>query len=447
MSEPLPPALFVIFGATGDLARRKLLPALGALRSRGELPERFVVLGVARDPFPDDEAFRGVAHDALAGLNADQIQYQTIGEGTPADFARIAADVNALDREHNLGGNRVFYLALPPQAFQATVDGISGAGLARSAGFTRIVVEKPFGHDLASARELNAVLHRHFDESQIFRIDHYLGKETVRNLMVFRFANPIFETQWHRGRIEHVEISVAEPGGVGTRAAYYERAGAVRDMVQNHLTQLLCLIAMEPPQSLDAEAGRDAKRAVLEAMERVTAADAVFGQYEGYLEEPGVDRASRTETFAAIRVRIDNDRWRGVPFELRTGKKLKARSTRIVVRFRPAPAQHMLAAAGCQTDTNVLTIFLQPDEGFSLTFDVKEPGERMRVQHRALDFYYREAFGPLAEAYETLIGDVLQGDQSLFVRSDWVERSWHLYQPLLESPPPPVRYSPGTWGA
>ncbi len=452
MSGAQPPALIVIFGATGDLSRRKLLPALGALQARGELPSRFVVLGIARDPYPDDAAFRAVVHALLPGLDDNQIHYQSIGESTPADYARIAADIDALDREHDLEGNRVFYLALPPQVFTSSVRSLAAAGLAQSAGFTRIVVEKPFGHDLASARALNEMLHEHFDESQIYRIDHYLGKETVRNLMVFRFANPLFESQWNRDRIEHVEISVAEADGVGTRAAYYDHAGAVRDMVQNHLMQLLCLVAMEPPAAFDADAIRDEKLKVLRSMQRVTAEDVVLGQYTsgdagpGYLDEAGVAPGSRTETYAAITARIDNWRWHGVPFVLRTGKRLPKRSTRIIVRFRSAPVKLFTRIPDCDVEPNILTIFIQPDEGFSLTFEVKQPGEEIHVGPRALDFQYRDAFPPLHEAYETLLGDVLEGDQTLFVRADWVERSWYLYQPMLESPPAPLPYPGGSWG-
>ena len=452
MSRVLPPTLLVIFGATGDLSRRKLLPALGALHSRGELPERLVVLGVARDPYPDDTAFRAIAKAHLPSLDDDQIQYQSIGAGAEADYARIAADIDALDREHGLDGNRVFYLALPPQVFTATVQSLGAARLARSAGFTRIVVEKPFGRDLESARALNAMLHEHFDESQIYRIDHYLGKETVRNLMVFRFANPLFESQWNRDRIEHVEISVAEADGVGTRAGYYEHAGAVRDMVQNHLMQLLCLVAMEPPAAFDADAIRDEKLKVLRSMHRVTPDDVVLGQYAagdagpGYLEEEGVAPDSRTETYAEITARIDNWRWHGVPFVLRTGKRLPKRSTRIVVRFQSAPVRLFSRIPGCEVQPNILTIFIQPDEGFALTFEVKEPGDVIQVAPRTLDFHYREAFPPLHEAYETLLGDVIEGDQTLFVRADWVERSWHLFQPMLEAPPAPKPYRTGTWG-
>ena len=446
MSATPPPALLVIFGATGDLSRRKLLPALGALAARGALPEPLVVLGVARDPHPDDAAFRAVAREFLPTLDESRVHYQTIGDGTAADFARIAADIDALDREHGLGGNRIFYLALPPQVFASTVEGLGAAGLNRSGGFTRVVVEKPFGHDLASAQALNALLHRHFTEAQIFRIDHYLGKETVRNLMVFRFANPIFETQWNRDRIEHVEISVAEADGVGTRAGYYDRAGAVRDMVQNHLTQLLCHVAMEPPAAFDADAIRDEKMKVLRSMQHVTAEAAVFGQYEGYAAEPGVAAGSQTETFAAITVRIDNWRWHGVPFVLKTGKRLAKRATRIVVRFRSAPVKLFTRIPGCEVQPNILTIFIQPDEGFALTFEVKQPGDPIRVGPRALDFQYREAFPPLKEAYETLLADVFDGDQTLFVRADWVERSWSLYAPLLELPPRPQPYLRGTWG-
>ena len=456
MSDPIPPVLLVIFGATGDLTRRKLLPALGALQARGELPAAFVILGVARDPHPDDAAFRGIARESLSGLGDARVHYQSIGEATAADFARIAEDIAGLEREHGLGGNRVFYLALPPQAFAATVEGIGAAGLHQSAGFTRIVVEKPFGHDLESAQALNAQLHRYFDEGEIYRIDHYLGKETVRNLMVFRFANPVFETQWNRDRVAHVDISVAEAEGVGTRAAYYDRAGAVRDMLQNHLTQLLCHVAMEPPAAFDAEAIRDEKLKVLRSMRRVKPRDAVLGQYgagtvdgtdvAGYRGEPGVDPRSETETFAAVTAHIDNWRWHGVPFVLRTGKRLRERSTRIVVSFRPAPVRLFTSLPGCEVGPDTLTIFIQPDEGFSLTFTVKEPGEEIRVRPERLDFKYSEAFGALADAYETLLADVMQGDQTLFVRADWVERSWHLYAPLLDAPPAPKPYAPGTWG-
>jgi len=443
---PAPPVLLVIAGATGDLTRRKLLPALGALDARGELPRPFVVLGIARDPHPDDSAFRAIAKASLPNLDASRIHYQGIGGGTPADFARIAADIETIEREHGLPGNRVFYLALPPQAFAPTIDGLAAAGLNRGPGFTRVVVEKPFGHDLESARALNALLHRHFDEPQIYRIDHYLGKETVRNLMVFRFANPIFETQWNRDRIESVEISVAEADGVGTRAAYYDHAGAVRDMLQNHLTQLLCHVAMEPPASFEADAIRDEKLKVLRSMQRVRPADARLGQYTGYLREPGVRAGSTTETFAAVDVRIDNWRWHGVRFHLRTGKRLHARSTRIVVNFRPAPVRLFQRIAGCDVGPDRLTIFIQPQEGFALTFGVKEPGEHIRVRPEELEFRYAEAFGPLADAYETLLGDVMQGDQTLFVRADWVERSWQLFQPLLEAMPRPLPYQPGSWG-
>jgi len=441
-----PPVLLVIVGATGDLTRRKLLPALGALDARGELPRPFVVLGVARDPHPDDTAFRAIAKQLLPGLDDEQIHYQPIGDGTAADFARIAADIANLERQHGLTGNRIFYLALPPQAFAPTIEALGAAGLNRSAGFTRVVVEKPFGRDLESARALNALLHRHFDEKQIYRIDHYLGKETVRNLMVFRFANPIFETQWNRDRIERVDISVAEAEGVGTRAGYYEQAGAVRDMLQNHLMQLLCHVAMEPPATFDADAVRDEKLKVLQSMQPVRPDRAVLGQYEGYAGEPGVGAASATATFAAITAHIDNWRWHGVPFVLSTGKRLRKRSTRITVHFRPAPVRLFSRIPGCDVAPDRLTIFIQPEEGFALSFGVKEPGEHIRVRPEHLDFRYADAFGPLADAYETLLRDVMQGDQTLFVRADWVERSWHLFQPLLEASPVPLKYPAGSWG-
>ncbi|MDQ3068998.1 MAG: glucose-6-phosphate dehydrogenase [Acidobacteriota bacterium] len=442
----VPPVLLVIFGATGDLTRRKLLPALGAMQSRGELPGAFALLGIARDAHPDDAAFRAIAATSLSALDASQIHYQTIGDGNAEDYRRIADDIAVIEREHGLPGNRVFYLALPPQAFVSTVEGLAAAGLNASAGFTRIVVEKPFGRDLASAQALNALLHRHFDESQIYRIDHYLGKETVRNLMVFRFANPLFETQWNRDRIESVDISVAESDGVGTRAAYYDGSGALRDMIQNHLTQLLCHVAMEPPAAFDADAVRDEKLKVLRSMRPVQPGDARLGQYEGYLREEGVPAASSTETFASVTVYLDNWRWHGVPFVLRTGKRLQRRSTRIVVTFRSAPVRLFARIPGCDVGPNILTIDLQPDEGFTLTFEVKEPGEHIRVGPRELTFRYSSVFPPLADAYETLLGDVIQGDQTLFVRADWVERSWYLYRPLLDALPRPVPYPVAGWG-
>jgi glucose-6-phosphate 1-dehydrogenase len=434
--EP-PPQLLVIIGATGDLTRRKLLPALGALLGRGQLPPAFAVLGVARDPYPDDTAFRAIAREALGPLGHERIHYQSIGDGAPADFARIAGDIGAIERAHHLPGNRVFYLALPPQAFASTIDGLAAAGLNRGAGFTRVIVEKPFGRDLASAAALNALLHRHFDETQIYRIDHYLGKETVRNLMVFRFANPVFESQWNRDRVERVEIAVEESEGVGTRASYYEQAGAIRDMVQNHLMQLLCHVAMEPPATFDADAVRDEKLKVLRSMPRIAPADARLAQYAGYRREPGVAPDSRTETFAEITARVDNWRWHGVPFILRTGKKLARRSTRIIVHFRSAPVRLFARLPGCDVGPQCLTIFIQPEEGFSLSFTVKQPGEEIQVRPEELGFKYADAFGPLQDAYETLLRDVMQGDQTLFVRGDWVERSWYLFQPLLDAPPPP----------
>ena len=264
--------------------------------------------------------------------------------------------------------------------------------------------------------------------------------------MVFRFANPIFETQWNRDRVESVEISVAEAMDVGTRAGYYDHAGAVRDMIQNHLMQLLCHVAMEPPAAFDAEAVRDEKLKVLRSMRRIEPEAAVLGQYEGYLQESGVRPGSRTETFAAVTAHIDNWRWHGVPFVLRTGKALRERSSRIIVNFRPAAMRLFTRIPGCEVEPDRLTIFIQPEEGFALSFSVKEPGEHILIRPAQLDFKYAEAFGTLAEAYETLLGDVMQGDQTLFVRSDWVERSWHLFQPLLEAPPVPAAYARGGSG-
>ncbi|MBE0712248.1 MAG: glucose-6-phosphate dehydrogenase, partial [Candidatus Aminicenantes bacterium] len=334
--------------------------------------------------------------------------------------------------------------------------GIGESGLNRGAGWVRLVVEKPFGRDLASAKDLNRLILAYFDESQIFRIDHYLGKETVQNLLVFRFANTIFESLWSRDRIASVEITAAETLGVEDRARYYDGAGALRDIIQNHLTQLLTLIAMEAPALFDPESIRNEKLKVLQSISSLEPEAVVFGQYSGgevdgkavrgYREEPGVAADSVTETYAALKVRIDNWRWQGVPFFLRTGKRLARRQTRIVVNFRHPPVCMFRPFGGCRIDPNRLVISVQPDEGFRLFFDIKEPGEPLRLKTEDLRFRYAEAFGKLPEAYQTLLKDVLTGDQTLFVRSDEVEYSWGLYTPLLEKRPSLSLYRAGSWG-
>jgi glucose-6-phosphate 1-dehydrogenase len=462
------PATLVIMGGTGDLMRRKLLPALYAIATGGGMDPRCRILAVARGRELDDARFRAWAAAALveAGVRAGSecdawcrhwLSYQSLGGGTVDDYRAVARRIEALEAEDSRSANRVFYLALPPQAFPATIRGLGGAGLSRSAGWTRLVVEKPFGRDLASARALNDLVHEHFEETQVYRIDHYLGKETVQNLLVFRFANPIFETLWNRDRVAGVQITVAEDGGVEGRAGYYEGAGALRDIIQNHLTQLLTLVAMEVPGAFDADQIRNEKVKVLRAIRPVTAAAAVFGQYAagevngravpGYREEPGVAPDSRTETFAALRLEVQNWRWYGVPFYLRAGKRMPQRLTQIAVTFRRPPIMLFpsLHSSG-EIQPNVLMITIQPDEGFELAFAVKAPGQGVALQTQHLRFRYAESFAPLPDAYETLLVDVLAGDQTLFVRADEVEAAWEVFAPALEHPPTVHRYAGGTWG-
>jgi glucose-6-phosphate 1-dehydrogenase len=355
-----------------------------------------------------------------------------------------------------LPGNRVFYLALPPLAFVAAVESLGTIGLNEGPGWTRIVCEKPFGHDHDSAVELNRRIHRYFDESQTYRIDHYLGKETVRNLLAFRFANTIFESVWNRQHVGSVEIIVAESIGVDGRGEFYDQTGAFRDMVQNHLSQLLTLTAMEVPPSLDADAIRDEKVKVLRSVSPISPDDIELGQYaeglvdeqpvEGYLDESGVAPGSTTETFVAMRVNVANSRWQGVPFLLRTGKRMPERTTQIAINFRCPVLAMFQARESAEVHANALVLTLQPDEGFDLRFEVKLPGEGLRLQTQSLSFKYADVFERLPEAYETLLLDVITGDQTLFVRADEVEESWRLYAPLLEALPAPNPYAAGTLG-
>ena len=467
MSKLPDPALCVIFGGTGDLSRRKLLPALARLLAAGQLDPRSHLLGVAIEPL-DDEGFRAMARDALgaAGLDHDAIaavtglhlHYHGIGAGGPADFEGLATRIAELERAAGLPGNRAFYLALPPSVFVQTLDGLGGAGLARGPGWTRVIVEKPFGRDLASACELNRQIHRHFHENQIYRIDHYLGKETVQNLMVLRFANTIFESVWNRDRVEAVQITVAEDLGVGTRAGYYDKFGALRDMVQNHLTQLFTLVAMEIPSAYQADAIRYEKIKVLRSTRALAADRVVRGRYTagtikgapvpGYLEEAGVPAGSSTETFVALPLHVDNWRWSGVPFYLRTGKRLGKTLSQIAVRLRSTPAAlfDVLGDGARHETADTLIITLQPDAGFFLHFDVKVPGSPFRTARIPLGFRYDERFPPMPEAYETLLLDVLEGDQTLFVHADEVEESWRLYTPALEDTGELHPYPAGSWG-
>ena len=457
--------LFVIVGASGDLASRKLLPALYRLSHDVPADKRFRILGVATDRERNDEAFRQQIlkeSSELAGVNLDPkwveetLFYQSIGRGGPEDYHALAERVANLEKSEELSGNRVFYLALPPSIFPVVITRLGEAGMNHSAGWTRLVIEKPFGRDAESAESLNRLVHKYFDEKQVYRIDHYLGKETVQNLLVFRFANSLFEPLWNRDRVESVEIVVSESLGVEHRGRYYDTAGALRDMIQNHLTQLLTLTAMEPPASFEADAIQHEKVKVLKSIRPIGPGDVVFGQYArgeisgkpvpGYRQEPDVATDSQTETFVAMRLRISNWRWQGVPFYLRTGKRLPSRLSRIVVNFRCPPVSLFKPFACSSLNPNALMITIQPGEGFDLQLEVKTPGLPFRLVTQNLHFRYSEAFQPSPEAYETLLLDVLLGDATQFVRDDWVEASWRLYTPILETPPPIALYPAGSWG-
>jgi glucose-6-phosphate 1-dehydrogenase len=460
--EPPDSHLFVVLGATGDLAARKLLPALFRLAQERGLG--FAVLGAGTRDLGDD-AFRQRAVEALAaaGLrgpdaerwSARHLHYAPLpGDG---DFGPFAARVREVEAASDLPGNRVFYLALPPASFPGTIAGLGEAGLAAAPGWTRLVVEKPFGRNLAAARELNRLLHEHFAEEQVYRIDHYLGKETVQNLLIFRFANPVFEASWNRDRVARVEITVAESSGVGSRARYYDRAGAVRDMLQSHLTQVLALVAMEPPLSMQPDEVRAEKVKVLRSIRPLRPDRLVLGQYEAgttpegnlsaYRQLDGVGPDSRTATYAAATLFVDNWRWQGVPFYLRTGKGMARRLTQVAVTFRPPPVcLYHGVSDHCMAHSDVLYLNLQPDEGFDLEIEVKEPGDTPRLRTVPLRFAYADAFGPIPEAYQTLLLDVMEGDQTLFVRGDEAEEAWRLYEPILDADLPIHPYPAGSWG-
>ena len=455
------PLLFVIVGGAGDLTRRKLLPAIARIAEQEGRQNRFHVLAVGRNDL-DDEAYRTWARESLmlAGLAPETVgawcdtavHYASNAHGWQA----VADKIDEIEAANGLPGNRAFYLAIPPRVFPEIIEGLGRAELNESPGYTRLVVEKPFGQSLDSARALNDIVHTYFEEHQVYRIDHYLGKETVQNLLVFRFANMLFESAWNRSLVKSVEITVGEHLGLETRAGYYDQAGAFRDMIQNHVTQVLTLVAMEPPVKLDADSIRDEKVKVLRSVLPISPDDVVYGQYAGgviddeavpgYLDEPGVAEGSTTETAVSLRLHIDNWRWQGVPFYLRTGKRFPERLTRIVVRFREPPVCLFEVNGTCDVHSDAIIITLQPNEGFELLFDVKAPDDAMRLQTVPLDFRYAEAFGELPDAYATLIEDVVLGDQTLFVRSDEVEAAWTLYQPILDNPPMPEHYAAGTWG-
>jgi glucose-6-phosphate 1-dehydrogenase len=471
------PCTVVIFGATGDLTHRKLVPALYNLQRERLLPPGFNVVGFARRDWTDD-FFRESLHkdamkfsrsgleESLWGSFAAGVTYLMSSFDDPAGYAELAERLDTLDQQRGAGGNRLFYLATPPESYPTIIQQLGAAGLAHSSGdgWVRIIIEKPFGRDLGSARALNAEVHKAFDEAQVYRIDHYLGKETVQNILVFRFANGIFEPIWNRSYVDHVQITVAETVGVEGRGGYYERAGALRDMVQNHLMQLLTLTAMEPPVGYRADAVRDEKVKVLRAIRLIAdvESETVRGQYgpgtvngqavPGYREEPGVAPDSRTETYVALRFFIDNWRWAGVPFLLRTGKRMPKRVSEIAIQFRQAP--HLLFDAGPLSDIepNVLAMKVQPDEGITLRFDSKVPGQTNQIRPVTMDFRYNASFGVESpEAYERLLLDAMLGDSTLFTRSDEVEASWSLITLIHQgwesaAPPQFPNYEAGSWG-
>jgi glucose-6-phosphate 1-dehydrogenase len=453
--ETLFPCSFVIFGATGNLARTKLLPALYRLEVAGRLPEVTNFIAFGRREW-DDAQWRAFMRTALSAKPGGQC------EGASFDkFARRFSyvqgdlqDVNAYRRlleelgkpKTGVCSNIVFYLAIKPTDFAAVVDGLDAAGLNRPRGLHRIVAEKPFGVDLESARALNELLHRHFDEKQIFRIDHYLGKETVQNLLVFRFANTLIEPLWNRNFIDHVQITVAEQIGIDTRADYYDQVGALRDMLQNHLMQLLTLVAMEPPAALEAETLRDEKVKVLRSIrpipKRAVRAHAFRGQYgsgrargqslSSYQEEHGVESDSTTETFVAAKFYIDNWRWRGVPFYLRTGKRLAKPLSLIAIRFRHPPQQLFRETPLESIAPNWVLLSLQPNESMHLEIHAKQPGLGLATRVIQMNASYRESDEGLADAYEALLLDIARGDASLFLRFDEVEWAWRVVDPILK---------------
>jgi glucose-6-phosphate 1-dehydrogenase len=474
------PVTIVIFGGAGDLAHRKLLPALYNLYVDRLLPPRVAVVGVGRQPLTD-EAYRDFAKEGTTRFSrrppedadwqgfARSLFYHQGSIEEAAVFRALGAHLDTIEHEHNLPGNRIYYLAVPPTMFAPTVKNLAAAQFVRppdSPPFARLIIEKPIGRDLASARAINDAIASVFDERQIYRIDHYLGKETVQNILVLRFANSIFEPLFNQKYIDHVQITVAEEEGVGTRAGYYEQAGALRDMVQNHILQLVALVATEPPRSVDADVVRDEKLEVIQSLRPIAGAgveaQVVRAQYAagfeagtpvpGYFQEEGVNPRSRTETFVALQVFIDNWRWAGVPFFLRTGKRLPKRASEISIHLKSVPPILFNTHPGAPLDPNVLSIRIQPNEGFALSIVSKVPGPRVHLYPVKMDFQYGSTFGkPSPEAYERLLLDVMAGDPTLFMRRDAVEASWQWVTAVLDgwaeqADGPLPTYPAGEWG-
>ncbi|MFP5343145.1 MAG: glucose-6-phosphate dehydrogenase [Candidatus Limnocylindria bacterium] len=473
------PFVLVLFGATGDLAHRKVVPAMYHLWRTNLLPHEFILLSIGRRDY-DDDAFRADVRASLEQFSrvlpideqawaffSERIRYHRLDFGDASAFDGLAAHLDDLDEQHGTRGDRLFYLATQPSQFAEIVAQLGRVGLDHEhhdGGWRRVVIEKPFGRDLDSARRLNREVGKVFRESQVYRIDHYLGKETVRNLLVFRFGNGIFEPLWNRRYVDHVQITVAESIGIETRGSFYEETGASRDFLQNHLLQLVSLIAMEPPATFEANALRDEKVKVLRAIGTHPpdpATDVVRGQYgpgwvaanpvPGYRQEAEVDPESETETFVAARLSIDDWRWSGVPFYVRTGKRLPKRATEIAIQYRAVP-HRLFQGATADPEANLLAIRIQPDEGIMLRFGAKVPGLGLDVRSVTMDFSYGSSFNvDSPDAYETLILDALQGDASLFTRADEVEEAWSIVDPIVNAwaamPIPAFpNYDAGSWG-
>ena len=452
----------VIFGASGDLTSRKLLPALYNLQIEGLTPAQTSVLGTSRSTYGDfaEEMKSAVAEHSRTTPNGSWGEFAADIHYVPGDvteeklWKELKGKLDSIDDERGTAGNRLWYLATHPMLFGPIAEHLGKSGLLDTSGWHRLVVEKPFGSDLDSARSLNGTLSSHFSEDQIFRIDHYLGKETVQNLLIFRFANAIFEPVWNRRYVDHVQITVGEADGVGDRGTFYETTGALRDVGQNHLLQLLSLVAMEPPVAWDADAIRNEKVQVLRAVRRWSLDECetvvARGQYESYRGEDDVDEHSATETFVAMKLMVDNWRWAGVPFYLRTGKTLPAKATEIAIHFQAVPHLLFDKTDVEEIDPNVLVIRIQPEEGISLTFGTKVPGPEVNVKTVDMDFDYGSDFGSGSpEAYERLLLDAMTGDATLFTRSDEIEQAWEIVDPFLgywSRGGKPGTYARGEWG-